>query len=147
MRNGFDKIVDEEEDDEEKNKKLWSEIVEACDGEAASVVRDAEEGDGLEAYEKLKERFQSVTATKTAAMFQGVLEYKQGEVKVAKHVTNWKDLLPAAKTAGGGQGYEVNEHNDLCTVFAEPQHAHGKLLHLHENAGEDGSEQSISRRH
>ena len=35
MRNGFDKIVDEEEEDEEKNKKLWSEIVEACDGEAA----------------------------------------------------------------------------------------------------------------
>jgi hypothetical protein len=75
MRNGFDKIVDEEEEDEEKNKKLWSEIVEACDGEAASVVRDAEEGDGLEAYEKLKERFQSATATKTAALFQGVLEY------------------------------------------------------------------------
>lgn len=99
MRNGFDKIVDEEEEDEEKNKKLWSEIVEACDGEAASVVRDAEEGDGLEAYEKLKERFQSVTATKTAAMFQGVLEYKQGEVKVAKHVTNWKDLLRKLQAA------------------------------------------------
>ena len=57
------------------------------------VVADAEMGDGLDAYNKLKERFQSESAATTAALFQGVLEYRQGEVNVAKHVTNWKDLL------------------------------------------------------
>jgi hypothetical protein len=119
MRNGFDKIVDEEEEDEEKNKELWSEIVEACDGEAASVVRDAEEGDGLDAYEKLKERFQSATATKTAALFQGVLEYKQGEVKVAKHVTNWKDLLRKMQAADKDMKLT---NTIVCVLFLKSLH-------------------------
>jgi hypothetical protein len=56
IRNDMEDCLNGEDDDEEKQKRLWAEVGECCEGEAASVVREAEKGNGEAAYDKLKER-------------------------------------------------------------------------------------------
>jgi hypothetical protein len=51
IRNDMEDCLNGEDDDEEKQKRLWAEIVECCEGEAASVVREAEKGNGEDAYD------------------------------------------------------------------------------------------------
>jgi hypothetical protein len=112
-----------EDDDEDRQKGLWAELVECCEGEAASAVREAEKGNGEGAYEKLKERFQSTSASQAASMIKGVLEFKQGKIKTPEHVTSWKELLRRLQEANKDLKFN---HTMICVLFLQSLNSHMK---------------------
>ena len=52
------------------NADLWSDIVGACEGEAETIVRRAEVGNGHDAYTKLTTRFESSSAVPPPSSFE-----------------------------------------------------------------------------
>jgi hypothetical protein len=75
------------------NSTLWSDIVEATNGEAASVTRQAPTNDGRAAYNLLKQRFNSKSVTTQFMLLKTILEFKYEHGQIETHVVTWENMV------------------------------------------------------
>ena len=96
----------------EGNKQLWGAIIEAVEGDAASVVTGARKSDGLHAYNLLKKRYESTSASSGLMVFFSLLTFNMS-TSLDKHVQLFKgrlqDLVPH-------KGWALNPMQ-TCSIF------------------------------
>ena len=80
---------------DDQSAHVWATLIEACEGEALTVVMDAEPADGYDAYRKLEERFGSITVNTQFLALKAFIELKQTK-PVAQYVSEWKQHLRTA---------------------------------------------------
>ena len=96
----------------EGNKRLWGALIEAVEGDAASVVQGARKQDGLHAYQLLKNRYESTSASSGLMVFFSLLMFTMTE-PLEKHVQQFKDkILELAPH----KGWALNPMQ-TCSIF------------------------------
>lgn len=84
---------------DDQSAHVWATLIEACEGEALTVVMDAEPADGYDAYRKLEERFGSITVNTQFLALKAFIELKQTK-PVAQYVSEWKQHLRTLNEMG-----------------------------------------------
>ena len=84
---------------EQKNTKVWTTLIQACDGEAFSIVEDVDTGEGKAAWEALVHRYGSATVNSQFLSFKAFMYQKQ-TLPIAQHVTTFKKQLCDVRAMG-----------------------------------------------
>ena len=84
---------------EQKNTKVWTTLIQACDGEAFSIVEDVDTGEGKAAWEALVHRYGSATVNSQFLSLKAFMYQKQ-TLPIAQHVTTFKKQLRDVRAMG-----------------------------------------------
>ena len=96
----------------EGNKQLWAHLIEAVEGDAASVAAGARENDGLHAFKLLQERYESSSASSGLMVFFSLLTFVMA-TSIEKHVQLFKDKL---RDLAPHTGWVLNPMQ-TCSIF------------------------------
>ena len=100
------KILDSLKEDGNKDHlaTMYALIGSSVGGDAvATVVDNAEEGNGFEAYEALKKAYAGTRQLETTRSFQQALVERQGKMKVDQYLTRKRSLLRQVEAAYKGK--------------------------------------------
>ena len=96
----------------EGNKSLWGYIIEAMDGEAASITAGARANDGLHAYQLLRGRYEPTSASSGLMIFFSLLTFTMTQ-SLEKHILQFKDKL---RELAPHQNWFLNPMQ-VCSIF------------------------------